>query len=308
MKELKMTRAKSNAKNQAGYMLLSVMLVMALMLIALSAELPRITQQIKREKEEELVHRGREYAIAIKRYYHKTGTYPASLEQLDSTNNLRFLRRHFKDPMTEKGEFKLIHLGEAQINTSIAPGGANNSQGSSLTTAPGNAAAGSSGLGSNTPNSMGQGGLGSGGLGSGSLGSGGLGSGSSGGGLSTGGLGTGGLGSGTQGTTGGQNTGAPGTSQPSTGQMGTLTTQNIGNGLGGQGGGAIIGVASTSTKTSIKEFNNNKEYDQWLFVYDPRVEQVGGGGVVIAAPTGNTPPNSAIPQPVQPVRTPNNPQ
>src|SRR5262249_49223232 len=105
----------TGSKREQGYILLSVMLVMVLMLIALSVELPRISQQIQREKEEELVHRGREYAMAIKRFYHKTGTYPASLEQLESTNNMRFLRKRYKDPMTEKGEFKLVHVGEAQI-------------------------------------------------------------------------------------------------------------------------------------------------------------------------------------------------
>ena len=91
--------------------------------------------------------------------------------------------------------------------------------------------------------------------------------------------------------------------------MGTLTTQNIGNGTGGQGGGPIIGVASSSKKTSIKEFNNADKYDQWLFVYDPRVEQAGAGGVIIASPTGSGATNSSgIPQPVQPVRTPSSPQ
>jgi type II secretory pathway pseudopilin PulG len=291
-----MTKPIANAKHQQGYMLLAVMLFMALMLIALSVELPRISQQIQREKEEELVHRGREYAIAIKRFYHKNGTYPVSLEQLESTNNLRFLRRRYKDPMTEKGEFKLVHIGEAQISVPTAAAASNPNPSNNLTTTPGNttAAPGSNGLGSSA--SAG-GGLNS-GSGAGGLGSGGIGS---------GGLGSGGLGSGNQpAAAGGITTGTPGnTNQPNgTGQMGTLTTQNIGNGIGGQGGGPIIGVASTSTKTSIKEFNNAKEYDQWLFVYDPRVEQAGAGGVTIASPMGTGSPNSAaIPQPIQPVRT-----
>jgi len=100
-------------KNQKGYVLLSVMLLMALMLIALSVELPRIRQQIRREKEEELIHRAREYTGAIKRFYRKFGRYPLTIEQLENTNNFRFLRKRYKDPMTGKDDWRLIHQGEA---------------------------------------------------------------------------------------------------------------------------------------------------------------------------------------------------
>jgi type II secretory pathway pseudopilin PulG len=122
-------KAKSKAWRQKGYMLLAVMLTITVMLLALSIVLPRITQRIKREKEEELIHRGKEYAMAIKRFYHSPasrGTYPTSLDQLDNTNNMRFLRKHFKDPMTTDGEWKLIHFGEAEIkltNPGGVPGG-----------------------------------------------------------------------------------------------------------------------------------------------------------------------------------------
>jgi hypothetical protein len=68
-----------------------------------------------------------------------------------------------------------------------------------------------------------------------------------------------------------------------------LTIQNIGNGQP-IGGGSIMGVASTSKTTSIKEFNEQTTYDGWLFVYEPRLEQSGGTGIVVAAPTGNAPP------------------
>jgi hypothetical protein len=57
------------------------------------------------------------------------------------------------------------------------------------------------------------------------------------------------------------------------------------------GGGGIIGVASVSKKTGIKEFNDKNEYDEWYFVYDPRLEQsaaaFGGSsmaGIIVASP------------------------
>src|SRR5437879_8496464 len=94
------TRAQS--RTQGGYILLAVMLLMTLMLIALSIELPRIHQQIKRDKEEEMIHRAHEYTGAIRRFYRKFGRYTLSIEQLEKTNNFRFLRTRYKDPTTGK--------------------------------------------------------------------------------------------------------------------------------------------------------------------------------------------------------------
>lgn len=101
---------------ESGYVLLAVMLTLTLMLIAMAIEAPRIAQQIKREKEEELVHRGKDYATAVKRFVHKSGgRYPASIEQLEDTNHIRFLRKKYKDPMTGEADWKMVHAGEAQI-------------------------------------------------------------------------------------------------------------------------------------------------------------------------------------------------
>src|SRR5215470_13943377 len=249
--------ARASLAKQKGYLLLSVMVLIAIMLIMLAVEAPRIAQQIQREKEQELIDRGKEYAGAIRKFYRKNGTYPLSLEQLEDTNHMRFLRKRFKDPMTVDGEWKLVHVGEAQI-TVPPPTGAPGQAGS-LTTSPlGGAASpspspggfgGASGFNTNQPPG-GQGG--------------------------TSGLSTGGL--------GGAGTPQPGTS----GQMGTLATQNIGSATGA-GGGPIMGVASMSKKTSIKDYNGNTEYDEWLFVYDPRLEQIGRGIVIAAPRNGNAP-------------------
>ncbi|MBZ5491829.1 MAG: hypothetical protein LAO76_12940 [Acidobacteriia bacterium] len=102
---------------ESGYVLLALMLTMTLMLIALSVEAPRIAQQIKRDKEEEMIHRGKDYATAVKRFVHKNGgRYPVSVEQLENTNHVRFLRKKYVDPMTGDSDWKMVHVGEAQIN------------------------------------------------------------------------------------------------------------------------------------------------------------------------------------------------
>lgn len=75
--------------------------------VLLAATYPAYQMQAKREMEEELIFRGEEYMRAIQKYQRRFGVYPATVDQLISTNGLRFLRRAYKDPVTGK-EFRLI--------------------------------------------------------------------------------------------------------------------------------------------------------------------------------------------------------
>ncbi len=131
-----MIRAKRAKSAERGYVLLGVMLAFTLMLIALATAAPRIAQQIKPEREEELVHRGKDYATAIKRFVHKNGgRYPTSIEQLENTNHIRFLRKRYKDPTTGEDNWRMVHVGEAQIkiptpNPGLNPSGNPGLQGS----------------------------------------------------------------------------------------------------------------------------------------------------------------------------------
>jgi len=109
---------------QSGYMLLMLMLVVTLLAIAAAAIVPTMAFQIRRDREEELIHRGVQYSRAIRRYVKKFGRYPTRLEELENTNNLRFLRRKYKDPISGK-DFKLLHLGEVQVNFGAGVAGAN---------------------------------------------------------------------------------------------------------------------------------------------------------------------------------------
>ena len=110
-------------KSQRGYILLLLMLAVTLMAIAAAAIAPTLAFQIRRDREEELIHRGVQYSRAVRRYVKKFGRYPTRLEELENTNNLRFLRRQYKDPITEK-DFKLLHLGEVQFNSAVGIAGA----------------------------------------------------------------------------------------------------------------------------------------------------------------------------------------
>jgi hypothetical protein len=97
--------------------------------------------QIKRDQELELVNRGAQYSRAVKAFYRKFRRYPSNLEQLENTNQIRFLRRRYKDPMTGQ-DFKLLHFGEVQLtpkgpNAATNPGVSAASLGASTGFSPG---------------------------------------------------------------------------------------------------------------------------------------------------------------------------
>jgi type II secretory pathway pseudopilin PulG len=275
-------RRKTARSRQDGYVLLVMMLFFALLAVSLTAAVPAMMQRIRREREIELIHRGKQYARAIRLYYRKFNRYPVRLEDLESTNNIRFLRKRYKDPMTPNGQWRLIHYGEATLTMPNAgpllPGA----------TTPGGAPFGASGTGA----SVGVAGAGNASAFASTFSLG-----------SQPGTGTSGTSnpqsanilfqaaatSGQGGTTqsasadssqtsqsGGQ-TGQPSqTSQQGgqPGQPGTPTSQ-LSSPLGTGpvlGGGPIVGVASTSKKESIKELNKKTHYNEWEFVYDPRLD------------------------------------
>ncbi|MFQ5723426.1 MAG: hypothetical protein ACE5G6_02950 [Terriglobia bacterium] len=98
-------------RGEAGLALLVVLLLAALLLISLSAAVPRVLTQGRREKEAELIFRGEQYRRAIGFFYKQFGRYPNSMEELLETNDRAFLRREWPDPMTPEGEWRLIRVG-----------------------------------------------------------------------------------------------------------------------------------------------------------------------------------------------------
>lgn len=96
---------------QQGYVLMAILLMLAVLLVALAAAAPRTAQEIRRQQEQELIDRGLDYARAVKRFYRKFGRYPTRVEELENTNNIRFLRRRWKDPFTGE-ELRIIRYGQ----------------------------------------------------------------------------------------------------------------------------------------------------------------------------------------------------
>src|SRR5262252_8409958 len=102
-----------------GYILISLMLFLSLLAIAAMAVLPSMAFQIRRDREEEMIHRGVAYSRAIRRYYKKFGRYPTKIEELENTNNLRFLRKKYTDPMNvvdgKEQDFKILHMTDVPL-------------------------------------------------------------------------------------------------------------------------------------------------------------------------------------------------
>ncbi len=102
--------------NQAGYALLLVLFLAALLLVSTMVAAPRILTEGKREKEQEMIWRGKQYVRGVKLYYRKMGRFPTSLDDLikPKVGNLRFMRQAYKDPMNRAdGSWRLIYVGPA---------------------------------------------------------------------------------------------------------------------------------------------------------------------------------------------------
>jgi type II secretory pathway pseudopilin PulG len=267
------------SRAESGYVLLTLLLMVALLAIAFMAVLPAVKFESERDREEELIHRGVQYSRAIRTYYKKFGRYPTRLEELESSNNQRFLRKRYKDPMnchaSKCEDFKLLHFGEAKLTLTggMGTGGVN---GASSLNSPGGFGSQPGGFGAQ-PGGFGAqpGGFGAqpGGFGSQPGGLGGAGTfGSSTTGL--GGTGRNSTDSSNANPDQNQNSNAPsGPATDATPQAGSSS----GDQLSGQtfGGGPIVGVMSGSKKDSIREFNHKKKYSEWQFVYDPATDRGG---------------------------------
>lgn len=121
--------------------MLIVFVFAAIIAIMLYREMPVTLFEAQRQKEQRLVDRGHEYVRAVQLFYRRNrGQYPSSIEQLESTNNIRYLRRRYTDPFTGKDDWRLLHAGpgglliDSKVQQTQLPGsngqpGANTSTG-----------------------------------------------------------------------------------------------------------------------------------------------------------------------------------
>ena len=108
-------------KSESGFALLFVFLMAAIIAINLYMEMPRVAFQAQRQKEQMLVERGEQYKRAIGLFLrtNKNTRWPATIEELESYNNRRFLRHRYIDPLTGKDEWRLIHISNGVLTDSV---------------------------------------------------------------------------------------------------------------------------------------------------------------------------------------------
>jgi len=270
---MRATRPRT-AMNRAeqGYALIMVVFLATALLIATMLIAPSILTEGRRQKEMEMIWRGKQYARGVKLYYRKLGRFPTSLDDLTKpkVGSLRFMRQAYKDPMNDKdGTWRFIYVGAAgQLIGSLKPpqnlqlpqAGAIGTPVSALTGAGAPAQPGTNGPQSPAGSPPG----------------------------------------GAQPGAGTNPPGATGT-DTGTGQNDPLANPQQGSGTDTPTiiGGNIIGVGSKVNKRSIMVYDKAKNYRLFEFIWDPSKDNIGVGQPGLQTGTGLGQPPQTPPQPKQ---------
>jgi hypothetical protein len=274
MKRSLRARHCDKGKKQSGYAILIILLMLVLMTVALIKIAPVVALQLRRDQEEEMIHRGRQYVRAIHLFYRKFGRYPNSIQELLSTNNLRFLRRQYKDPITGQ-DFRLLHPGEATFTPtgffgqSLTGQNGTNNVGVPISQSTADSGQQPAGQSAGRDNSLFEP-----------------------------------LSSSTSGSSAASAGQTNENMSPAGGQNPSQSEGLFGDTLGG---GPIIGVAGTSKEKSIKLLNGKDHYKDWQFLYDPRMDTLQIGNQIPNTPQGIAAPMTPV-NPGQPGMQPQSPQ
>lgn len=106
-------------RRSAGYNLVALVVGITVLSILAAAAMPLWSTAIRRDKEEELISRGLQYAEAIRVFQRRFGRYPVRLSELLEVKP-RSIRQHWKDPMTDSRRWGLILVGGA--GGAVGPG------------------------------------------------------------------------------------------------------------------------------------------------------------------------------------------
>jgi hypothetical protein len=283
-------------RGQEGYALTLVVFMLALIVIASAAIAPNIITNGRREKEEEMIWRGKQYVRGIRlfvRYYQAHGgatRFPTSMEDLTKNKvGIRFMRQAYKDPVNPvDGSWRMIYVGpNGQLIGSLksrplTPDGQNSSFGSGSSSGFGSSFGGSQSSSGNN-SSFGSSSFGSSSFGNSSSGN------SSPGNSSFGSSSFNNGGSATATNPQGQAAGQGTQGDLSTDTLSTPQAIASSDGTAELVGGNIIGVGSKVNKASIIWYDKAKNYRQFEFIWDPSKEPVNGGaaaGVIGVPPAG----------------------
>ena len=259
------TPKRKGKRGQQGWALLMLMFFLAMLLLSMVVAAPTVINDRTRERETEMVWRGKQYVRGIRLYYQKMHRFPVELDDLTKPKiGLRFMRQAYKDPMNgADGSWRMIYLGpggvligslktkcinaalpaQAAVSNFGSPVGASSGFGSGLNSSQ------SSSFGSSFSTSFNSGS-----------------SSSSAGSTSSGSVAA---------ACGGQTTDSSGnsTSGDTMGQPHDIASSDLPQPIMG---GSIIGVGSKVNKQSLRWYENARNYRLFEFVWDPTVDAITG--------------------------------
>jgi len=290
---------RTRGRGQQGYALLLVMFLLTLLVLMTITVAPSVLTDARREKETEMVWRGKQYVRGIKHYYMKTHRFPTQLEDLTKPKTgMRFMRQAYKDPMNDvDGSWRLIYvgpngqlIGSLKIRSTGGPGVPASSLASSSSSFGSSSFGGSSSSFGNSSFGGSSSSFGNSSFGgsSSSFGNSSFGGSSSSFGNSSFGrssFGSGNSSNSMMGSSGFGNNATNPTGQPSAnGENPEGTDATSGQVPAGPVetpviiGGNIIGVGSKVNKKSFRWYDKAKNYREFEFVWDPSKDTAGGVG------------------------------
>jgi type II secretory pathway pseudopilin PulG len=111
---------QADRRGELGYAMAALLVMLAIMAVLMTVAMPVWRHEAQREKEEEMVWRGMQYARAINAYQKKMRAFPPNLDVLVEG---RYLRKKYKDPLTKDGEWQLIPAAAAGQQQGTPTGG-----------------------------------------------------------------------------------------------------------------------------------------------------------------------------------------
>jgi len=100
-------RARCRRSQESGYVYLMALFMVLLVIVGSTIALTNLSTEVRREREDEMIWRGKQYIRAFKLYYRRTGHYPPSIDDVQNgLAGVHFLREAYGDPMNKNGEGK----------------------------------------------------------------------------------------------------------------------------------------------------------------------------------------------------------
>ena len=112
------------SRPQGGYALLFAVFLAATMFVFASLAAPSIINQARRQREQDLIWRGKQYVRGIRLYFQKNGRFPQNKEELiKGTLDVHFVRKDYSDPVGPRGgdaDWRFIYVAPSgQLTGSV---------------------------------------------------------------------------------------------------------------------------------------------------------------------------------------------